>query len=610
MKSKERQNAIDRFNKPEKKRDVFLLSTKAGGLGINLTSANIVVIFDSDWNPQNDVQATARAHRIGQTQEVVVYRFITKKTYESEMFQRATRKLGLDQAIFLTGDFKTTNCAVGEGENAKEEESSNNQKLNKTEMEILLKKGILGLLNEDDEKNAQAFFEENIEDILKHNTRVAKYNLIKGTYTLSKQSFISKQADEKLQIEDPNFWEKVFKERESKTQILKKELDAKINEYAGQLEDQRLFIFRLSENVNDLVESKLSLQNYNADDEKNITDMLQQITMSKFHKHYKAFAYNWMESLSRPTRRFKKLTMQDLDINNYTHTTQTSRTLEGQEGIYFEESSENNAPLDQKQPGTLSPDKDQLSAEARKPGAADEHASQLGSESIYSKRISPKQAEDLLKKFCYFCERQKCSLFCSKHCKRAFHKNCAEKVDSDWVNVSGPDEDLRPTELYLDDDKVRKMINVSYVCKDCQNDLAICFICKKKGKYYGSDTRSRKRKAKKDNGSSNHESNISSQDNEDSADAKNHPEDDSDEPADDIILEVNEEQSGQSGQRSPGRKDSPSHKDSPGRKDSRKDSPGSQPQASTDRAPEQPVQGEVAAEDKGDKEQEKVAEEV
>lgn len=83
MKSKERQNAIDRFNNPEKKRDVFILSTKAGGLGINLTSANVVIIFDSDWNPQNDVQATARAHRIGQVNEVKAYRLITRNTYEA-----------------------------------------------------------------------------------------------------------------------------------------------------------------------------------------------------------------------------------------------------------------------------------------------------------------------------------------------------------------------------------------------------------------------------------------------------------------------------------------------------------------------------------------------
>ena len=92
----DRQNAIDRFNDPTRSRLVFLLSTKAGGQGINLTAAEVVIIYDSDWNPQNDVQATARAHRIGQEKEVTVYRLITKNTYESEMFERATKKLGLD----------------------------------------------------------------------------------------------------------------------------------------------------------------------------------------------------------------------------------------------------------------------------------------------------------------------------------------------------------------------------------------------------------------------------------------------------------------------------------------------------------------------------------
>lgn len=58
----------------KKEADVFLISTKAGGVGINLVAATEIVIYDSDWNPQNDIQATARAHRIGQKKEVNVYR--------------------------------------------------------------------------------------------------------------------------------------------------------------------------------------------------------------------------------------------------------------------------------------------------------------------------------------------------------------------------------------------------------------------------------------------------------------------------------------------------------------------------------------------------------
>lgn len=56
----------------------FLLSTKAGGQGITLTAADTIVLYDSDWNPQNDLQAMARAHRIGQTNEVTIYRLVTK----------------------------------------------------------------------------------------------------------------------------------------------------------------------------------------------------------------------------------------------------------------------------------------------------------------------------------------------------------------------------------------------------------------------------------------------------------------------------------------------------------------------------------------------------
>ena len=67
--------------------------------GINLTAADTCIIFDSDWNPQNDLQAQARCHRIGQTKNVKVYRLLTRKTYEMQMFHMSSLKMGLDQAV-------------------------------------------------------------------------------------------------------------------------------------------------------------------------------------------------------------------------------------------------------------------------------------------------------------------------------------------------------------------------------------------------------------------------------------------------------------------------------------------------------------------------------
>lgn len=78
---------------------VFLLSTRAGGLGINLTAADTVVFYDSDWNPTIDSQAMDRAHRLGQTKQVTVYRLLTKGTIEERMRDRAKQKEQVQQVV-------------------------------------------------------------------------------------------------------------------------------------------------------------------------------------------------------------------------------------------------------------------------------------------------------------------------------------------------------------------------------------------------------------------------------------------------------------------------------------------------------------------------------
>jgi SWI/SNF-related matrix-associated actin-dependent regulator 1 of chromatin subfamily A len=94
----DRQSIMDTFYE-RTEIPVFLLSTKAGGAGINLACANKVIIFDSSFNPQEDVQAENRAHRVGQTREVEVIRLVTKDTIEEQIYALGQTKLALDQAV-------------------------------------------------------------------------------------------------------------------------------------------------------------------------------------------------------------------------------------------------------------------------------------------------------------------------------------------------------------------------------------------------------------------------------------------------------------------------------------------------------------------------------
>ncbi|XP_070703226.1 chromodomain-helicase-DNA-binding protein 4a isoform X2 [Pempheris klunzingeri] len=98
-----RQEAIDRFNAPGAQQFAFLLSTRAGGLGINLATADTVIIYDSDWNPHNDIQAFSRAHRIGQNKKVMIYRFVTKASVEERITQVAKKKMMLTHLVVRPG---------------------------------------------------------------------------------------------------------------------------------------------------------------------------------------------------------------------------------------------------------------------------------------------------------------------------------------------------------------------------------------------------------------------------------------------------------------------------------------------------------------------------
>jgi len=198
---KDRQLAIDRFSAPGSKSFIFMLSTRAGGVGINLTAADRVIIFDSDWNPQNDVQAMARCHRIGQKKQVAVYRLITAKTYEAQMFERASMKLGLDQAVL-------------HGMTSKVTKKDKDFQPSKEELDEILKYGAYDLFREEREGTSDAkskqFGEEDIESILQKAVHIEHESKSKNGFSskFSVATFASAHADNTVDVEDPEFWAK------------------------------------------------------------------------------------------------------------------------------------------------------------------------------------------------------------------------------------------------------------------------------------------------------------------------------------------------------------------------------------------------------------------
>ncbi|WCJ28910.1 Chromodomain-helicase-DNA-binding protein 1 [Euphorbia peplus] len=160
-----RHQAMEHFNAPGSDDFCFLLSTRAGGLGINLATADTVIIFDSDWNPQNDLQAMSRAHRIGQQEVVNIYRFVTSKSVEEDILERAKKKMVLDHLVIQKLN--------AEGRLEKKETKKGSY-FDKNELSAILRFGAEELFKEDknEEESKRRLLGMDIDEILQRAEKV------------------------------------------------------------------------------------------------------------------------------------------------------------------------------------------------------------------------------------------------------------------------------------------------------------------------------------------------------------------------------------------------------------------------------------------------------
>ncbi|KAJ0040405.1 hypothetical protein Pint_28266 [Pistacia integerrima] len=174
MKLNDRKRQIEEFNDVNSKCRIFILSTRAGGLGINLTAADTCILYDSDWNPQMDLQAMDRCHRIGQTKPVHVYRLATAQSVEGRILKRAFSKLKLEHVVIGKGQFHQERI-MGNGTDILEEEDllallkdeeTAEDKMIQTDIsdedleKVLDRNDLMGVPSDDEEKkpNADALF--------------------------------------------------------------------------------------------------------------------------------------------------------------------------------------------------------------------------------------------------------------------------------------------------------------------------------------------------------------------------------------------------------------------------------------------------------------------
>lgn len=180
----DRRQAIETFNAPKSSKFIFMLSTRAGGLGINLATADVVILYDSDWNPQVDLQAMDRAHRIGQTKPVRVFRLITENTVEERIVERAEIKLRLESIVIQQGRVIDQQKKLGKDEmlqmirhGATHVFASKDSELTDEDIDTILERGAKKTveLNERMEKLGESSLRNFTVDVVSEDTSLYKF---------------------------------------------------------------------------------------------------------------------------------------------------------------------------------------------------------------------------------------------------------------------------------------------------------------------------------------------------------------------------------------------------------------------------------------------------
>ncbi|WMV34711.1 hypothetical protein MTR67_028096 [Solanum verrucosum] len=215
----ERQIRIDRFNAKNSSRFCFLLSTRAGGLGINLATADTVIIYDSDWNPHADLQAMARAHRLGQTNKVMIFRLILRGTIEERMMQMTKKKMVLEHLV--VGRLKAQNINQEELDDiirygSKELFADENDEAGKLRQIHYDDAAIDRLLNRDQVVDEDAAVDDEEEDSFLKAFKVANFEYIEEAEATPEEDIPAPPLENKatvLNSERATYWEELLRDR-------------------------------------------------------------------------------------------------------------------------------------------------------------------------------------------------------------------------------------------------------------------------------------------------------------------------------------------------------------------------------------------------------------